>query len=50
MTEKISLSLSGEVKHFWGREVYTSCFTMKERKWYGMVQAGKLENTKSVGR
>jgi hypothetical protein len=32
MSEKILLSLYEKVKHSWGREVYTSCYTMKERK------------------
>jgi hypothetical protein len=30
--EKISLSLYEKVKHSWGREVYTSCYTTQERK------------------
>jgi len=32
MREKISLSLYGKVKHSWGTEVYTSCYTVKERR------------------
>jgi len=32
MREKISSSLYGKVKHFWGREMHTSCYTKKERK------------------
>jgi hypothetical protein len=30
MREKISLSLYGKLKHSWGREVNTSCYTAKE--------------------
>ena len=31
MREKKMLSMYGDLKHFWGREAYTSCCTMKER-------------------
>jgi hypothetical protein len=32
MREKILLSLYGKVKPSWGRQMYTSCYTTKERK------------------
>lgn len=43
MREKITLSIYGDLKHCLGREDYTSCCTVNERRnWHSMVQAGNL--------
>jgi hypothetical protein len=48
MREKGMLSMYGDLKHSWGRQVYASSCTMKKRSGIALFQLGiwKLKGTK----